>query len=104
MPQILVRNVDKETLVRLSDDMISALVEITGTDRDDFTLELMQVESITEPYPFVDIYWFDRPLEIQDAVSKVITDALMGAGLEELGLCFHELSKRKYYYNGQHFA
>jgi hypothetical protein len=104
MPQIIVKNIDKSMLKNLSEKLIDQLAKITGSSPDSFTIELSQNLSITPAYCFVDVYWFNRPLEMQDKVAQCITEMLLGHGVDEFDLCFHELKERKYYYNGKHYG
>lgn len=104
MPQIIMKNIDQEILESISEKLIEDLAVITGSPSDSFTVELSQNISITQAYCFVDVYWFNRPDDIQDKVAQCITQTLLGRGVLEFDLCFHELVERKYYYNGKHYG
>ncbi len=104
MPNIIVKNINQETVEGFADELIGRLAEITESAPDNFTIELSQNISITPDYCFVDVYWFNRPLEMQDKVAHCITEMLLGNGVVEFDLCFHELKERKYYYNGKHYG
>ena len=109
MPQINIRGIEVSDVRLISKQLIDKLCDITGTNRDSFTIEVIESTSIfdgnvVDNYPFIEVCWFDRGLEIQDKVAKAITDTIYKLGISELDLFFTYLEKRNYYYNGKHFA
>lgn len=109
MPTISVKGVKPERLCTVSHKLIDNLVEAIKCPRDYFEIECLNVVSVTSgsitaPYPFVEIGWFDRGLEVQDTVAKIITDTLKDQlGVNEVDLAFKVFEKRSYYENGNHF-
>lgn len=108
MPQLKIRGVEKEKIVRVSTILVNELSELVNCSREDFTIELIESTYIFDgkevsPYPFIEIAWFDRGQEIQDKVAKIITNKFREQGIQDMDLIFSVLEKNKYYYNGKHF-
>lgn len=108
MPQIKIRGLQKEKVISASKKIIDELVQVVQCPREDFTIECINSTyimdgKIIEPYPFIEIAWFDRGQEIQDKVAIIITNNLLAQGIESIDLIFTVLEGRKYYVNGKHF-
>jgi len=108
MPQINIRGIEAADISLISKDLIDDLCEITGTKRDSFTIETIDSVSINdgivvENYPFVEVCWFDRGLEVQDQVAHTITHYIHKLGIADVDVYFTILAKRNYYYNGEHY-
>lgn len=109
MPTITVKGVKPENLCSISEELINSLVDTIKCPKDYFEIESLNVVSvtsgsITEPYPFVEIAWFDRGLETQDLVAKIITETFKNKlNIDNLDLAFKLYEKRSYYENGNHF-
>ncbi len=108
MPQINVRGIDTGKFLKVNSHLINELVDITGTAKDDFTVEIIKSDmlyedKVVENYPFIEVCWFDRGQEIQDAVAKSITNQLKTIGIEEVDIFFTHFQKTNYYYKGKHF-
>lgn len=108
MPQIKVRGISPEKLCKINNQLIDELVEIVQCPRDYFELEYIQSiairdGNIDEAYPFIEVAWFDRGLEVQDKVAKAITKHMLSAGEEAVDIAFTTFEKRSYYENGEHF-
>jgi len=109
MPQINIRGIKVEEVCKVSHELIDKLTQAVGCPRDYFEIECISSAKVTngvveEPYPFVEVAWFDRGQQIQDQVARTITDVLMkGLGIESLDLAFRVFEKEKYYENGEHF-
>ncbi len=109
MPQIKIRGIKAEEICKISEEIIDALVETVKCPRDYFEIECIQSVAIRNGalapvYPFVEVAWFDRGQVVQDAVAKIITDALREKlNVESLDLAFTTFEKEKYYENGEHF-
>jgi hypothetical protein len=108
MPQINVRGITTENFLKINNELINKLVDLTGTNKEDFTVEVFKTDMLFEDkvinnYPFIEVCWFDRGQKIQDEVAKTITKMLSKIGIEEADLFFTHLTKNNYYYNGKHF-
>jgi len=110
MPKFTVSCVKKNDLLEISKDLIDKISELAGVPRNAITLELNQVLNtpifdgeIKEPHPVVDVYWFDRPQEVQDACAEYITNKLFDLGYTHVSILFHPIPKTHWYSNGKHF-
>lgn len=109
MPQIIIRGIQPEEVCKVSQKLIDKLTQAVECPRDYFEIECISSVKVTngiieQPYPFVEVAWFDRGQQLQDEVARTITDVLMqGLGIESLDLAFTVYEKEKYYENGEHF-
>ncbi|WP_042277148.1 DUF1904 domain-containing protein [[Clostridium] dakarense] len=109
MPQIKIRGIHENEILKISENMIDNLVEAVKCPRDYFEIECIKSVAIrdgkiAEVYPFVEIAWFDRGQEVQDTVAKIITDSIRNnLSVENMDLAFTVFEKEKYYENGEHF-
>jgi len=108
MPQIVIRGILAEQVSIIEKSMVEELSLITGTKKDDFTIEVFQTErikdgSITTDYPFIEIKWFDRGQEVQNKVALAITGKLEEIGITEADVYFIHLKPENYYYKGKHY-
>ncbi|KAB3530463.1 DUF1904 domain-containing protein [Alkaliphilus serpentinus] len=108
MPQIKVRGISPEKLCKIDQNLIDELVEIVQCPRDYFQLEYIQSlairdGNIEEAYPFVEVAWFDRGLEVQDQVAKTITKYMRHLSEESVEVAFILFDKRSYYEDGERF-
>ncbi len=110
MPQIKIRGIDENEITKVSVGLIDKLVEEIQCSRDAFEIECIKSVAIREGkiapvYPFVEIAWFDRGLEVQDKVAKIVTNILKDElNIPDLDLAFTILDRRSFYENGKHFA
>ncbi|MBO3444430.1 DUF1904 domain-containing protein [Clostridium sp. CCUG 7971] len=109
MPQIKIRGIHENEILKISENMIDSLVEAVKCPRDYFEIECIKSVAIrdgkiADVYPFVEIAWFDRGQEVQDTVAKIITDSIRNnLSVENMDLAFTVFEKEKYYENGEHF-
>lgn len=109
MPQIKIRGIHENEILKISENMIDNLVEAVKCPRDYFEIECIKSVAIrdgkiADVYPFVEIAWFDRGQEVQDTVAKIITDSIRNnLDVESMDLAFTVFEKEKYYENGEHF-
>lgn len=109
MPQIKVRGIALEQLCEGSKELIDELVKVVGCPRDYFELEYIESVAIRDglienAYPFIEVAWFDRGLEVQDKVADIITRFAHKIGVQNLDIAFVCFEGRKYYENGKHFG
>ena len=109
MPQIIVRGIKPEDMCKISQDIIDNLVEKVKCPRDYFEIECISSVKVTngvveQPYPFVEVAWFDRGQKVQDDVARIITDSIREVlGVSDMDLAFTLFEKNRYYENGEHF-
>lgn len=107
MPMLKVKGIPQEEVMQESRELIDSLVEIIECPRDYFTIELINNTfimdgQIVDSPTMVEVAWFDRGQEVQDAVAKVITKHFK-KHRECLDVVFQNLEHRGYYENGEHF-
>lgn len=108
MPQIRFRGVKINYVTTVRKPLIDELTEIVSCPRDYFTVEHVDSsfigdDGLTEGYPFVDVFWFDRGQEVQDRVAETITKYVHKQGYPDVDIIFHKLNEKQYYENGKHF-
>ncbi len=109
MPHIRVRAVENKKIAELSKNLIPDLAKTIQTDVDNFTVESISTQFFVDgkevsSYPFVEVLWFPRSQEIQDAAAKLITDQVRAlTQAQDVIVIFTVLEKTAYYENGKHF-
>lgn len=107
MPFLRFHAVDKQQLALVSQNMVDRLEEAIKCPREHIVLEVLSTDfvvdgKIVEGYPYVEISYFERPLEIQDQVAEIIYSCLKEAGYTDTDVHFTYLIARNYYENGKH--
>lgn len=89
---------------KLTDELQVAI----GCPREHIVLEVIHSTAVESgeavnsvQWPFIEVDYFERPKEIQDAVAKIIYDNLKEIGYAEADLHFRYLQGENYYENGQ---
>lgn len=109
MPHIRIRAVKKDHVCQLSQSLAPELAQVMNTAEDNFTFEFIATEFFSQgqpsaSYPFVEVLWFARSQEVQDASARIITAKVKAlTGVEDVVVVFQVLEKSSYYENGQHF-
>lgn len=109
MPQIRLRGIPAERACEGSRELVQQLAERLDTRSDWFTLEAVHSSFIrdgelVQPDPTIEVLWFDRGLEAQDDVARLLTAWIQGLGYASVDIWFTALDTRRYYENGQHFG
>lgn len=110
MPHLRFRAVEPQTVQTLSKPLIDELQPLMDCPREDFTFEYIYSTffhegEVSSAYPFVEVLWFDRGQEVQDAVAKVLTSQIRGVIGEDVDVAviFTALNAKGYYDNGEHY-
>ncbi|EGA67252.1 DUF1904 domain-containing protein [Vibrio brasiliensis] len=110
MPHLRFRAVEPQTVQTLSKSLIDSLQPLMDCPREDFTFEYIYTTfyhegEISSAYPFVEVLWFDRGQETQDAVATTITAQVRGIIGEDVDVAviFSALNAKGYYDNGEHY-
>ena len=111
MPHLRFRGIERDPVARLSGSLIQKLSALTGAPAAHFTIERVPTEFIiagetVAGYPFVELMWFDRGQEVQDAAARLITQAVkaeLGAD-QDVAVVVLPLTRSAYYDNGQHYG
>lgn len=110
MPHIRCRGMQREMVVAISETLVEQLAELTQAPAAHFTVEYIPAEFIAtrfggQAYPFIELFWFDRGQEIQDAAAQLITSIVKAElGSEsDVAVVVQPLTRTGYYDNGQHY-
>ncbi len=110
MPNLRFRAVSVDTLQRISAPLMADLCALTGGKPEFVTLECVPSQWVRDGqpeagFPFVELVWFERPQEMQDAAAALITRHLKGVLGEQTYVVVQVLPivKSHYYSNGQHY-
>ena len=109
MPQIIVKGTTEAEVKSLAMDTAAKLGEIVDCPPDWFVFDHMQSKFFDETgeikhWPVVQVWWFKRPQEVQDAVAVTINDYLKGLGYPGSQIGFHVFEYDAYYEDGENFA
>ena len=110
MPHIRCRGMQREMVVAISEPLVEQLTELTKAPAAHFTVEYIPAEFIAtrfggQAYPFIELFWFDRGQDMQDAAAQLITSIVKAASgsNDEVAVVVHPLVRTNYYDNGQHY-
>lgn len=110
MPHIRCRGMQRDQVVAISEVLIEQLAELTKAPAAHFTIEYIPAEFIAtrfggQAYPFIELFWFDRGQEMQDAAVKLLTSIVRAevGEVNEIAVVVHPLVRSNYYDNGQHY-
>ncbi len=108
MPRFAFHALPLATVQAASVPMADDLQALLGCPREElvFTVPTAHVvldEAIVNGPPFVEVAWFDRGIDTQDAVARILTDRLREAGCPSVDICFLPLARRSYYEDGKPF-
>jgi hypothetical protein len=103
------RALSEEQVATLSQKLVSSLASLIRTGEDNFTFERIGTQFFcggkpVSSDPFVEVFWFERPKEIQDQAAALITaevKALVSG--RDVAVVFCRLEPSAYYENGTHF-
>ena len=111
MPFLRFHFVEAIRLAKVSRKMTDSLVEAMGCPRDHIVLEIIHSDYIEDGeikrgnnWPFVEVEYFERPRETQDAVACIVSEFLREAGYPDADVYFRYLSAENYYENGKSYA
>ena len=100
MPHLRFRAVTLDTLQQVSGPLQAELCELTGGKPEFVTME--RVESCWirngEPetgFPFVELHWFERPQEMQDAAARLIAQRANGLSDRQVLARLKSLARRE---------
>lgn len=109
MPQLLIKGISVEQVKSISKPLVQELAELCACGTDNFTLEVMNSTFVFDGeevlgYPFIEVKWFDRGLEIQNEFANLITKQVHSLGIPEVEVAFTTFRESDYYLNGKSFA
>ena len=106
MPQIIIKGITEEQCAALSVKAAPDLAKICNCPSDWFIFDLMHSRFYdengrTKHCPVVQVWWFRRPMEIQDKVAKYLHKQFENMGFCADQISFHIFDEDKYYENGE---
>lgn len=109
MPQLLIKGISVEQVKTISKPLVQELAELCACGTDNFTLEVINSTFVFDGeevpgYPFIEVKWFDRGLEIQNEFANLITKQVHSLGIPEVEVAFTTFRESDYYLNGKSFA
>jgi hypothetical protein len=109
MPHLIIRGVSVEQVKTISTSLVQELADLCSCGTDNFTLEMVQSTYVfngseVPGYPFIEVKWFERGLEIQDQFANIITKNIQALGIPEVEVAFSTFQESAYYLNGKSFA
>ena len=108
MPHLIFRATKQGDVKNASQELPSTLAAIVDCPQDYFTFyhdtgSYYSYGKETSMYPIVQILWFDRGQDVQDAFAEAVTEFLVRAGYSTAEMYFQKLEHEAYYENGEHF-
>jgi len=108
MPHIRCRGMQRDTVVAISETLVEQLAELTKAPAAHFTIEYIPAEFIAtrfggQAYPFIELFWFDRGQEMQDAATQLITSIVKSKLEMDVAVVVQPMQRTNYYDNGQHY-
>lgn len=109
MPHLKFKGIKLDELKEISAKLITDLVRITETPKDQFTFELIESTFVFDgvigenKYPFVNVDWFYRGHEIMEEAAEKITGYIKEYDYTDVRIYFTNLIKENYFENGKHF-
>jgi phenylpyruvate tautomerase PptA (4-oxalocrotonate tautomerase family) len=110
MPHIRCRGIEREKVVEFSEHLVEQLAELTKSPAAHFTIEYIPAEFIAtrfggHAYPFIELFWFDRGQNMQDAAAQLITSVVKAAlgDVVDVAVVVNPIERTNYYDNGQHY-
>ncbi|MCI6347321.1 MAG: DUF1904 domain-containing protein [Negativibacillus massiliensis] len=102
MPQIIVKGVSASRMEKLASPMIETVSRLVECPEDWVTVELCESkfftkEGLTEQYPIIQIWWYERPQAVQDQVAKELSELFLKEGFSLVQISFHLFDKKDYY-------
>ena len=106
MPQIIVKGITQEQCAELSVKAAPELAAIVGCPSDWFVFDLIHSRFYdengrTKHCPVVQVWWFERPMEVQDRVAKYLHSQFEKMGFHADQISFHIFEEDRYYENGK---
>lgn len=102
MPQLIVKGIHEDKLQQLASQIIETVAQSVECPEDWVTLELCPSrffvkDGPTEQYPILQIWWYSRPQEVQDALAQALSRLFLDQGYPFVQISFHVFEKKDYY-------
>lgn len=112
MPHLRIRALNDSAIKALSMTLPKEMAKILNTPEDNFTVEKIpttfyrkgEIMSEAQADPMIEIFWFDRGLDIRDEAAKKVTELVRQySDSQYIAVVFVNCPKDNYYENGVHF-
>lgn len=102
MPQIIVKGLSDQQMLAVSTPLLDRLAQTIGCPADWLILEQNHATFYgrgekTEGFPIVEVQWYDRTPEIQEATAQVIHEELRKLGFTTVQVIFVRLAEEIFY-------
>ncbi|OPA80431.1 hypothetical protein BVG16_06790 [Paenibacillus selenitireducens] len=105
MPHLLIRGVEAEKLVQVSQPLVEELAEICSCGTDNFTFECLHTTAVfggalVPSFPFIEVGWFERGDDVRDCFAEAVTRQVKSLGIREVEVVFTTYEEKAYYIDG----
>lgn len=102
MPQIMIKNVDLETVRKISGKISSSVAEIINVPIEHIVVEYNNVEFFRcgekdEKTAMIWVSWKKRPAELQEKVAKALAEILFEEGYSPVETVYDNLNMDDFY-------
>ena len=102
MPQLILKGIRAEKVQQLAPQLIETISRLVDCPEDWVTVELCESKFYdkngpTEQYPILQVWWYQRPLAVQNQVAKELSDILPAEGFAMVQVSFHLFAEMDYY-------
>ncbi|MBA4544418.1 MULTISPECIES: DUF1904 family protein [Thermoactinomyces] len=101
MPFLRFKGFDKQLVQKISPAVVKNFARIAEIPEEIVKIELLQIDSIQNSPPSLEIMMFEREKEKHDAIARSLYQCLSEAGYENTHIFFILLTPSLYYKNGQ---
>lgn len=110
MPFFRFHFVEVSRLAGISRQMADKIQQTIGCPREHIVFELIHSSVVEDEaikngngWPFIEVDYFERSREIQDAVAQILYDSLKDAGYPDSDVHFRYLRPENYYEDGKSY-
>ena len=108
MPQIIVKGVKSREMPKMAVECSAKLADICQCPQDWFVFDhinsdFYDMNGKTEHWPVGQVWWFERPQEMQDEVAKCLNNYVKAIGYRGSQISFHIFGYSSYYEDGEHY-
>ena len=102
MPQLIIKGVSAQQTQQLAPKMIEVVSRLVECPEDWVTVELCESKFFdkngpTEQYPIIQIWWYQRPLPVQNQVARELSELFLKEGFPLVQVSFHLFAESDYY-------
>lgn len=100
MPRIECRSIDESIIKQVSTELTSELSQYCEIGRERFSYAPISGDLIIDgekkqSKPYIKVWWFTRPAEMQKGAAEIISKHFLNAGLTSLTVYFEDLDRER---------